>query len=75
MDQSFDVNLLRNVQAADSKSSVSKEFIGLRKKREKNRAKRDAASGYSQKGAKGYRNETSGSDEEEEHTGRIDITI
>jgi hypothetical protein len=26
-----EVNLLRNVQAPDSKSSISKEFVGLKK--------------------------------------------
>ena len=72
MDQSFDVNLLRNVQAADSKSSVAKEFAGLRKKREKNREKRHTQQSYPQKGTKGYKSEPAESGEEREH---IDITI
>ncbi len=72
MDNSFDVSLLRNVQAADGKSSVSKEFVGLRKKRERNRAKRDTPSGYPQKAAKRYNGDPPEEGEEREH---IDITI
>lgn len=72
MDNSFDVSLLRNVQATDSKSSVSKEFAGLRKKREKNRARRDNPSGYPQKAAKRYNDDTPEDGQEREH---IDITI
>ena len=75
MEQSFDVNLLRNVQAADSKSSVSKEFVGLKNRREKNRAKRGAVPNYPQKAGKGFREESSGSGEEEQQGSKIDITI
>ena len=37
MDDSFQVNLLRNVQPADRKLSVSKEFVGPKRQDDKNR--------------------------------------
>jgi len=41
MSEKYEVNLLRNVHAVDSRSSVSKEFTGLKRKQAKdNRKKR-----------------------------------
>jgi hypothetical protein len=40
MSESHEVNLLRNVHAVDSRSSVSKEFAGLKRKQAKDNRKR-----------------------------------
>lgn len=37
MDETFKVDLLRNVQPTDRKLSVSKEFVGPKKREEQNR--------------------------------------
>ncbi len=40
MSETYEVNLLRNVHAVDSRSSVSKEFPGLRRKQPRDDRKR-----------------------------------
>jgi hypothetical protein len=46
MSETYEVNLLRNVHAVDSGSSVSKEFAGLKRKQAKdNRKKRNGYTG------------------------------
>jgi hypothetical protein len=40
MGESYEVNLLSNVHAVDSKSSVSKEFPGLKRKQARDNRKR-----------------------------------
>ena len=77
MGESYEVNLLRNVHAVDSKSSVSKEFPGL--KRKQARANRKRRSGYTGRSEitrvsslrGGYEKETVENDQES----TIDITV
>lgn len=77
MSEAYEVNLLRNVHAVDSKSSVSKEFTGLKKKQAKDNRKkrsgyaahRDNVSGVSEHGSCGQE------PVDNEQEGRIDITI
>ena len=76
MSETYEVNLLRNVHAVDSKSSVSKEFPGLKRKQVKDNRKRRG--GYSGRniiprvpGLGSYGNETV----ENEQEGAIDITV
>jgi len=77
MSESYEVNLLRNVHAVDSRSSVSKEFTGLKRKHARdNRKKRGgyASSGESVlrvSGHGGYGHEIV--DDEQEV--KVDITI
>jgi|WetSurMetagenome_2_1015567.scaffolds.fasta_scaffold181164_2 hypothetical protein len=76
MSETYEVNLLRNVQAVDSKSSVSKEFSGLKRKQARDNRRRK--SGYTGRniiprvsGIGGYGNEAV----ENEQEGTIDITV
>jgi hypothetical protein len=76
MSETHEVNLLRNVHAVDGKSSVSKEFSGLRRKQAKNNRKR--RDGYTSRnsisrvpGRGGYGNEAV----KDEQEGTIDITV
>jgi hypothetical protein len=77
MGESYEVNLLRNVQAVDGKSSVSKGFPDLKRKQARdNRKRRDrytsrseAARVSSLRG--GYEKETV----ENEKESTIDITV
>ena len=76
MGESYEVNLLRNVHAVDSKSSVSKEFPGLKRRQAKdNRKRRGGYNGKSEitrvfvRG--GYEKETV----ENEQESTIDITV
>jgi hypothetical protein len=76
MSETYEVNLLRNVHAVDSRSSVSKEFSGLKRKQEKDNRKRK--SGYTGKNivprvpvSGGYGDGTA----EKEQEGAIDITV
>jgi hypothetical protein len=76
MSETYEVNLLRNVHAVDSKSSVSKEFSGLKRKQAKDNRKR--RSGYAGRnviprisGSIGNGNEAV----ENEQEGTIDITV
>jgi hypothetical protein len=76
MSENYEVNLLRNVHAVDSQSSVSKEFAGL--KRKQAREDRKKRSGYDRKSRVarvsaqgGYGNEAV----EDEREGTIDITV
>ena len=76
MSENYEVNLLRNVHAVDSKSSISKEFTGLKRKQAKDSRKR--RSGLTDKNVitrisahGGYGNETA----EDEQESTIVITI
>jgi hypothetical protein len=76
MSETYEVNLLRNVHAVDGKSSVSKEFSGLKRKQAKDNRKR--RSGYTGRnivprvsGLGNYGNEAV----EDEQEGAIDITV
>ena len=76
MGEGYEVNLLRNVHAVDSKSSVSKEFPGLKRRQAKdNRKRRGGHTGKSEitrvfvRG--GYEKETVENDQES----TIDITV
>jgi hypothetical protein len=76
MGESYEVNLLRNVHAVDSKSSVSKEFPGLKRKQAKdNRRRRGGYTGKSEIARvsvrRGYEKETV----ENEQESTIDITV
>ncbi|MHB8109859.1 MAG: hypothetical protein ACYDHW_07490 [Syntrophorhabdaceae bacterium] len=77
MDETFEVNLLRNVQPTDRKLSVSKEFVGPRNKEERNKRDSSANSGLStsRKPARLYGKDLSENEDTEEHPGKIDITI
>jgi hypothetical protein len=78
MDETFKVDLLRNVQPTDRKLSVSKEFVGPKKREERNRkdshphdqrrqeAAEDPARTYSK---------DPGKPAGEAHSGKIDITV
>lgn len=71
MDSSIEINILRNVQATDGKSSVSKEFSHPERQQRRRPQKKDSGRSSSQKPAKGYQKEIPAGAEEE----RIDITI
>ena len=77
MDETFEVNLLRNVQPADRKLSVNKEFVGPKKRQERNRkdAQSNAGSETPKKAVRLYGRDISESSGDEEHEGKIDITI
>ncbi|MBA4389345.1 MAG: hypothetical protein C0399_00180 [Syntrophus sp. (in: bacteria)] len=76
MSETHEVNLIRNVQAPVSQSSVSKEFVGLKRKQRKENKKR--SDGYNQdhpppsQGHVGYEREPVAHDEQDS---TIDITI
>jgi hypothetical protein len=76
MSENYEVNLLRNVHAVDSKSSISKEFSGLKRKQAKDNRKRRG--GYTSRnsisrvpGRGGYGNEAV----KDEQESTIDITV
>jgi hypothetical protein len=75
MSETHEINLLRNVHAVDSRSSVSKEFVGLKRKQTKDSRKK--RSGYAGKSNiarishGGYVIEAS----EDEQESTIDITV
>jgi hypothetical protein len=76
MSETYEVNLLRNVHAVDNRSSVSKEFPGLKKKQVKdNRKRRGGSIGKNNilrvSGRGGYGNEAV----KDEQESTIDITI
>jgi len=77
MDETFEVNLLRNVQPTDRKLAVSREFIGPKKREERNRkdGQAGAGPGTPRKAARLYGRDVSENPADEEHEGRIDITI
>jgi len=77
MSETYEINLLRNVQATEGKSSVSKEFLGLKRKQRKENKKKGP--GYALRSGSvrvsrhgSYENEVVG-DHEQEST--IDITV
>lgn len=77
MGESYEVNLLRNVHAVDSNSSVSKEFTGFKRKQVRdNRKKRDRHMAGSNTiphvaGRESYLHDAV----EDQQEGTIDITI
>jgi hypothetical protein len=77
MGEGYEVNLLSNVHAVDSKSSVSKEFPGLKRKQAReNRKRRGGCNSRSEITRVsslhgGYEKETA----ENEQESTIDITI
>jgi hypothetical protein len=77
MGESYEVNLLRNVHAVDSKSSVSKEFPGLKRKQARdNRKRRDGYTGRSENsGVSSLRGGHEKETVENELESTIDITI
>lgn len=77
MDETFQVNLLRNVQPTDRKLSVSREFVGPKKREERNRKDAQSAAGPEKprKAVRLYGRDVSENPADEEHEGRIDITI
>jgi hypothetical protein len=76
MSDTHEVNLIRNVQATVSQSSLSKEFVGLKGKQKKDNRKRSDS--YHQdrpppsQGHVGYERE---SESHEEQDSTIEITI
>jgi hypothetical protein len=76
MSDTREVNLIRNVQATVSQSSLSKEFVGLKRKQKKENKKRSDS--YHQdrsppgQGHVGYEREPVSHDEQDS---TIDITI
>jgi hypothetical protein len=76
MSENYEVNLLRNVHAVDSRSSVSKEFSGLKRKQAQGNRKR--RSGYTGRNAiprvSGPVNNGNEAVENEQK-GTIDITV
>jgi hypothetical protein len=76
MSDTREVNLIRNVQATVSQSSLSKEFAGLARKQKKENKKRSDS--YQKvrpppsQGHVGYEKEPASHDEQD---GTIDITI
>lgn len=77
MDETFEVNLLRNVQPTDRKLSVSREFVGPKKRQERNRKDGQGGAGPETPGktVRLYGRDVSENPADEEHEGRIDITI
>ncbi len=76
MSETYEVNLLRNVQAVDSKSSISKEFSSLKRKQVKDSRKRKSRETGKNSILRvsahgGYGNEVV----EDEQEGTIDITV
>lgn len=78
MDETFKVDLLRNVQPTDRKLSVSKEFVGPKKQDEKSqkRSHRNPLEEEKrEKPMKLYGRELSPGDDNEEEGSRINITV
>ncbi|MEN6617735.1 MAG: hypothetical protein ABFD12_14370 [Syntrophorhabdus sp.] len=76
MDETFDISLLRNVQPTDRKMSVSKEFVGPRKREErKQRNSSRNGSTEPEKPARLYTKDKSRDITDDEEHGLIDITI
>lgn len=76
MSETYEVNLLRNVHAVDGKSSVSKEFSGLKRKQAKDNRKR--RSGYTGRSIIPRVSRPVGNGNEaveNEQEGTIDITV
>jgi hypothetical protein len=77
MSETYEVNLLRNVHAVDSRSSVSKEFVGLKRKQVKdNRKRKDGHTAGRNNilqitGRGSYMHDAA----EDEREGAVDITI
>lgn len=78
MDETFKVDLLRNVQPADRKMSVSKEFVGPKRQDARSRKhsrQNSAEEEKREKPMKLYGREIASGDETEEEGSRIDITV
>ena len=78
MEETFKVDLLRNVQPADRKLSVSKEFVGPKRQDERGRKrsrKNPAEEEKREKPVKLYGREIAPADDTEEEGSRINITV
>lgn len=78
MDESFPVNLLRNVQPTDRKLSVSKEFVGPKRQDEKNQKRQPRQAPPDEKREepmKLYGREIPPGEDSEEEGSRINITV
>ncbi len=78
MDETFKVDLLRNVQPADRKLSVSKEFVGPKRQddRSQKRSQGDPQEEEKrEKPMKLYGREIPPGDDTEEEGSRINITV
>ncbi|MDD3846009.1 MAG: hypothetical protein PHC90_06560 [Syntrophorhabdaceae bacterium] len=77
MDETFEVNLLRNVQPTDRKLSVSKEFVGPKDREEKSRRDPHDHRGRetAEKPVKTYGKDPGKPADEDLRPGKIDITI
>lgn len=78
MDESFPVNLLRNVQPTDRKLSVSKEFVGPKRqdgKSQKHSHKNTGENEKREKPVKLYGREIASGEDVKEEGSRIDITV
>ncbi len=76
MSETFDVNLLSNIQGLDKKSSISKEFVQLKRKSLSERRKRTGR--YQPKGffaGPGNAWRDDGNGDEGDPKGAIDITV
>jgi hypothetical protein len=75
MGETFDINLLSNIQGLDKKSSISKEFVQLKRKSMSDRRKRPGH--YQLKGLLIESDRTDRDDgaDEEASKGAIDITV
>ncbi len=76
MDETFKVDLLRNVQPTDRKLSVSKEFVSAKKREERSRRDHQDQPHEEtpEKPARTYGKDP-GKPTDELHPGKIDITI
>jgi hypothetical protein len=76
MDETFKVDLVRNVQPTDRKLSVSKEFVGPKKREERNRREHHDQPDEEtpERPARTY-GKDHGKPAGELHSGKIDITV
>jgi len=76
MDETFKVDLVRNVQPTDRKLSVSKEFVGPKKREEQNRRDHhdQPQDETADRPARTYSKDP-GKPAGEAHAGKIDITV
>ncbi len=78
MDQTFRIDLIRNVQPTERKMSVSKEFVGPKRQEEKSHRQSHEDSGENKKREKPmklYGREISAADDINEEGNTIDITV
>ena len=78
MDETFPVNLLRNVQPTDRKLSVSKEHVGPKKQDEKNQKRPDhdrAGDRPQERPQRLYGREIPAAEDTDEEGSTINITV